>query len=80
MSFTKAAYEVLKSANCPLHTNEIIRRAIREGMLQTKAKIPRTTMWSSLYLENKRKHEQGKQPRFSQHGNSVWGLTEWDTK
>jgi len=80
MSFTRAAYQVLKSVNCPLHVTEILERAMQEGLLKTKGKTPKGTMSASLYLENVRRQKRGEKARFVQHGNNVWGLAERKTK
>ena len=78
MSFTQAAYLVLKNEGKPLTSKEIAHRAISQGLIKTDGKTPSSTMWVSLYAENKRKSKAGKPLRFKQGTLRVWGLTEWE--
>ena len=79
MSFTDAAYQVLRSAKRPLHAADIVERAMHEGLLQTSGKTPKATLAASLYLENARRIKREVTARFICHGHNVWGLTEWQT-
>ena len=81
MSYPNAAYEVLKITKNYMHSNEILKEAIsRKLLVQSKSKRPQATMFSSMYLENKRRKEQDKKPRFLQLKKSIWGLMEWEKK
>ena len=77
-SFVEAAYTILKSEGKPLSTREITIRAINDYLIKRQGKTPITTMWESLYLENKRRQIRKQPTRFRQIENYVWGLTEWE--
>ena len=74
MSFVKAAYKILKLAQEPLTTEEIVSRAINKDLIKTHGKTPVDTMWASLYNENKRREKRGQKTRFTQHPNRIWEL------
>ena len=78
VSFTDAAYIILKKEGKPLTGKQIVDKAIKQKILETKGKTPELTMCTSIYLENKRKLEHEEPIRF-QRGDSfnIWGLTEW---
>jgi len=75
-----AAFEILKTEGKPLNTKDILEKALSRGIIQTKGKTPIQTLWTSLYLENKRRLMRGREPRFEQHENYIWGLAEWNNK
>lgn len=74
LSFTDAAYHILKENNKALSSVELVRIALQRGLFETKGKTPEATMWSVLYLEGQRK---GNQSRFMQIGQDKWCLSEW---
>jgi hypothetical protein len=80
MTFTEAAYMILKDARKPLHSREIVEIALNKRLLGSNGKTPWSTMWASLYLENKRREKRGIKPRFVRQSKAVWGLTEWESK
>jgi restriction endonuclease Mrr len=56
MSFKDAAIHILKAANEPLSTQEIVERAMQQGILSTEGKTPAATMGAQLYVDiNKNK-------------------------
>ncbi len=74
LSFSEAAYEILKQANKALSSVELVEIALSKSLIETKGKTPEATMWSALYLEGQRK---GNQSRFMQIGQDKWCLSEW---
>lgn len=77
MSFTNAAYEILRQAKKPLSAREIFELALKAGLVQTNGKTPQHTMRASLYLENKRRKQRGQRTRFVELKNNHWALSEW---
>ncbi len=54
-TFKGVAYEILKEAGVPLHSDEITERALRLGWLKTAGKTPNQTMNAQLVVDvNKR--------------------------
>ena len=51
MQFKDAAYEILKKANQSLHYNEITKRALEAGILDTAGKTPEASMGALLYTD-----------------------------
>lgn len=50
-SFKDIAYQILKEANKPLHSNEITDIALERGWLKTAGKTPRATMNAQLVVD-----------------------------
>ena len=74
VSFTEAAYAILKAEGRPLTTKEITQKAISRNLIKTQGKTPKETMYASIYLENKRKLKRGADPRFKKVGIDTWDL------
>lgn len=74
LSFSDAAYEILKQTNEALSSVELVDIALSKGLIETKGKTPEATMWSALYLERQRK---GDKSRFVLIGKDKWALSEW---
>lgn len=74
LSYTNAAYKILKNTNEALSSVELVDIALAKNLIETKGKTPEATMWSSLYLEGQRK---GNKSRFIQVGKDKWALSEW---
>jgi hypothetical protein len=51
MQFKDAAYEILITANQPLHYNEITELALAAGLLESTGKTPHATMGALLYTD-----------------------------
>ena len=49
MTFLEAAYQILKSSRRPLTTQEITKRALEQGLIDTSGKTPGATMSAALY-------------------------------
>jgi HB1, ASXL, restriction endonuclease HTH domain len=49
MTYYQAALEVLRSAECPLTTREVLDRALESGLIRPQGKTPRATMDAVLY-------------------------------
>lgn len=80
LSKTEAAYAILKRSRKPLHTKDIVEKAISEGMIKTKGKTPNSTMNVDLLLENRRRTARNIKTRFVKVGPAIWALTEWKIK
>ncbi len=74
MSFSDAAYKILKDTNRALSAYELTKIALEKHLIETKGKTPEATMWSALYLEGQRK---GNKSRFLRIGQDKWCLSEW---
>lgn len=74
LSYTDAAYEILKNTNEALSSVELVDIALTKKLIETEGKTPEATMWSALYLEGQRK---GNKSRFVQIGKDNWALSEW---
>jgi len=66
MSFSDAAYEVLKSGKRPLTPTDIAQEAIKKGLLRTNSKRPGATMAARLRSDK----------RFVSAGSGKWTLKE----
>lgn len=64
MSFSDAAYEILKSAKTPLGPKEVVDKAIKKGLIVTKSKRPAATMAGRLWSDK----------RFVSVGSGKWSL------
>ena len=73
-SFTEAAYKILRASGKPMHTLEIVQKALEKGLIETHGETPKNTMYASLFLENKRRTEHSRKPRFKHISKSTWGL------
>ena len=69
MTFLEAAAAVLVDANAPLHYEEIYRRALARGLIETSGATPAVTMASRLYTVTKQEGS-----AFERHGKGVFGL------
>ena len=78
MNFLDAAYHVLQSTGEMLHYREITRRALAQGLIQTKGKTPEATMRAQLGSSVKQATEGGPPSPFCHVGRGMWGLAEWE--
>lgn len=69
--YRKAAIEVLKTAKKPLHYQEITRKALERGILETEGATPDKTMGAQLYMDVKTK---GKSSDFIKIEKGVFGI------
>ncbi len=69
MNFLDAAFQVLTSAETPLHYAEIAKRALADDILTTSGLTPDATMASRLYVDTKRKNS-----RFVRTGKGTFDL------
>ncbi|AFY67142.1 restriction endonuclease [Geitlerinema sp. PCC 7407] len=76
MSFADAAFRILQSAGEPLHYQEITRRSLEQGFLQTDGKTPDATLNARLAVDIKQKGEQSPFVRIRPgvFGLRIWGL------
>jgi len=77
MTFLDAAHEILKQAGQPLHYREIARRALEQGLIESRGKTPEATMNAQLAVNIKRAEEGGPPSPFVRVGQGVFGLREW---
>lgn len=70
-TFKGIAYEILKEAGKPLHTNEITQIALKKGWLKTAGKTPEATMNAQLVVDVNKK---GMNSLFSKTGPSTFAL------
>jgi len=76
VSFTDAAYQLLKESGEPRHYRWLTEEALRRGWITTAGKTPADTMYAVLYTEIK-KGIPGKRPsRFIKTGRDMFGLAE----
>lgn len=66
MSFSDAAYKVLKSEKKPLSPTEVVELAIRRRLIETESKRPGATMAARLWSDD----------RFVSVGAGKWTLKE----
>jgi len=57
MTVQKAAIEVLRNANKPLHAKEIAKQMLAKGLWKTSGKTPEATVSARLYTDIKKKGE-----------------------
>ena len=70
-SFKELAFQILKEAGKPLHSNEITQIAIDHGWLKTAGKTPKATMNAQLVVDTNSKKEKS---RFIKTAPSTFGL------
>ena len=74
MTYLEAAEAVLRQAGTPVRVEEIARRAIAEGWLETSGKTPHATMNACLAVAVKKR---GEESRFVRNAPSTFGSREW---
>lgn len=81
-SFTDSAQMVLERfANRQLmHYRAITDKAIEMGWLSSKGKTPEASMYAQILTSIKRSKRRSEQPRFTQHGRGLVGLSKWMPK
>ncbi|MDP3763555.1 MAG: group I intron-associated PD-(D/E)XK endonuclease [bacterium] len=72
-SFKEIAYQILKDAGKPLHSNEITKIAIDRGWLKTAGKTPGATMNAQLVVDINSKKDKS---RFKKAGKSTFAINE----
>jgi len=65
MSFSDAAYEILKSEKHPMGPTDIVEKAIEKGLIKTNSKRPGATMAGRLWSDK----------RFISAGSGTWKLS-----
>ena len=71
MSFSDAAFVILKRAGRPLDCKTIVDIALKEGLVQTKGRTPVATLGAIMYMEIKRK---GLKARFIKAGRGTFTI------
>lgn len=79
MSFANAAEQVLErfSGGQPMHYGQITEKALDLGLIATRGKTPKDTMYSQILTEIHRKAQRGVTSRFSKYGRGFVGLSKW---
>lgn len=72
-TFKGVAYEILKEAGKPLHTDEITKIALKNGWLKTAGKTPSATMNAQLVVDTNKK---GPQSLFKKTGPSTFAIND----
>ncbi len=72
-TFKGIAYEILKEAGKPLHSDEITKIALQRGWLKTAGKTPAATMNALLVVDTNKK---GPKSLFKKTGPSTFALNE----
>src|SRR6266542_1598640 len=74
LSFRQAAEQILREAMTPLKPDEIVKRALADGLITTSGKTPIASMGSPLYTEIQ---QHGEESAFVKYGRGEFGLREW---
>lgn len=74
MSFVDAAELILHEENRALHVKEIVDKAMKRNLIETKGETPHSTLEAAMYLENKRRVKSNHIPRFKKVGPATWAL------
>jgi len=75
MTFLQAAEHILRTANAPLHYEEITRRALAQGLIATAGKTPAATLNAQIAVDIK---VNGTDSRFVRVQPGVYALREWN--
>ncbi len=78
-SFTDSAQMVLEqfADRQPMHYRAITDKAVQMGWLVSKGKTPEASMYAQILTSIKRSRRRSEQPRFTQHGKGLVGLSKW---
>ena len=71
MTFTDAAYRILKDNKEPMHYKKITEQALKRDYIETEGKTPEATMTARISHEIKKK---GEKSRFVRAGRGIYGL------
>lgn len=74
MTYLEAARVVLEDAGAPLHSTEITRRALEEGLIAPAGKTPEATMAAQLYSVIKRAERAGTDSPFQRVAGNTFQL------
>ena len=77
MTFTDAAYQLLKESGEPRHYRWLTEEALKRGLIVTKGKTPPDTMYASIFTEIKNDIPGKQSSRFIKTGRGMFGLAEW---
>ena len=61
----------------PMHYRAVTEKALQMGWLSTEGKTPEASMYAQILTSIKRSRRRGEQPRFTQHGKGLVGLSRW---
>jgi restriction system protein len=79
VSFSNAAEQVLErfAERQPMHYSNITEKALDLGLITTRGKTPKDTMYSQILTEIHRNTQRGAMPRFTKYGKGFVGLAKW---
>lgn len=77
VSFTDAAYQLLKESGEPRYYRWLAEKAINRGLIATKGKTPERTMYAVLLAEIESAKPGKRLSRFVRTGRGMFGLAEW---
>jgi len=80
MTFTDAAYQLLKESGEPRHYRWLTEEALRRGWVTTTGKTPEATLYAVLHTEIKNEIPGRKPSRFIRTGRGMFGLAEWQSE
>ena len=72
-TFKGVAYEILKEAGKPLHSDEITKIALKNGWLKTAGKTPEATMNAQLVVDT---NKNGEKSLFKKTAPSTFAINE----
>jgi hypothetical protein len=75
LSFRQAAERILNTAKMPLKAEELVKRALADGLLVTTGKTPVATMAAQIYSEIQ---QHGATSTFVKSGKGLFALRSWD--
>ena len=68
LTFSEAAVCVLEKAVFPMRLEDVLRQILRSGLVQTRGKTPKDTLYVSIRRTNDRCEAEGKERVFIIHG------------
>jgi len=80
MTFTDAAYQLLKESREPRHYRWLTEEALKRGFIVTEGKTPPDTMYASIFMEIKNDIPGKQSSRFVKTGRGMFALAEWQAE
>jgi len=80
MTFTDAAYTLLKESGKPRHYRWLTEEGIQRGLISTEGKTPEATMYASIFSEINSEIPGKKITRFTKTGRGMFSLAEWQSE
>ena len=80
MTFSDAAYKLLKESGEPRHYRWIAEEALRQGLIKSHGKTPESTMYVAIADEIHNEVPGIRPSRFIKTGRGMFGLAEWQAE